>query len=109
MPSKYQVVFSDGAVVKNPPANAGDARDTVPSLGQEDPLEEEMATFCSIFAWKMPQTKETGRLWFVGLKESDTTERRARMRTKYQILTALFRSHHTPSPHTVKAPLLFLF
>ena len=75
MPSKYLVVFSDDAVVKNPPANAGDARDAVPSLGQEDPLQSEMATLCSIFAWKMPQTKETGRRWFMGRKESDTTER----------------------------------
>ena len=32
------------------------------SLGQEDPLEEEMATHSSIFAWKIPQTDEPGRL-----------------------------------------------
>ena len=31
-------------VVKNPPANAGDVKDAVPSLGGEDPLEEGMAT-----------------------------------------------------------------
>ena len=31
-------------VVKNPPANAGDIRDMVQSLGWEDPLEEDMAT-----------------------------------------------------------------
>ena len=36
-------------VVKNPPANAGDVRDTG-SLSQEDPLEEEMATYSSILA-----------------------------------------------------------
>ena len=29
-------------MVQNPPASAGHARDTVPSLGQEDPLEQEM-------------------------------------------------------------------
>ena len=34
--------------VKNPPANAGDVRDTGSILGQEDPLEEGMATH-SIF------------------------------------------------------------
>ena len=28
------------------------------SLGQEDPLEEEMATHSSIFAWKIPWTDE---------------------------------------------------
>ena len=36
--------FSGGTVVKNPHANAGDAKDGVRSLGWEDPLEEEMAT-----------------------------------------------------------------
>ena len=30
--------------VQNLPANDGDIRDTIPSLGQEEPLEEEMAT-----------------------------------------------------------------
>jgi len=32
-------------VVKNPPANAGDIREIVGSLGLEDPLEEGMAIF----------------------------------------------------------------
>ena len=36
--------FPDGSVVKNPPANAGDIEMWVRSLGQEDPLEEGMAT-----------------------------------------------------------------
>ena len=35
-------------VVSNLLANAGDRRDRVPSLGQEDPLEEGMATHSSI-------------------------------------------------------------
>ena len=34
----------------------------VRSLGQEDPLKEEMATHCSILAWSMPRTEEPGRL-----------------------------------------------
>ena len=43
--------FLGGAVIKNPPASAGDSRDTqVPSLDQEDPLEKEMATHSSILA-----------------------------------------------------------
>ena len=33
-------------VVKNPPANAGDINDAVPSLGGEDPREEGVATHC---------------------------------------------------------------
>ena len=52
-------------MVKNPPANAGDARD-IRSLGQEDPLEEEMATHSSILAWKIPWTEESGGLQFMG-------------------------------------------
>ena len=34
----------------------------VGSLGQEDPLEEEMTTHCSILAWKIPRTEEPGKL-----------------------------------------------
>ena len=34
----------------------------VQSLGQEDLLEKEMATHSSILAWKIPWTKEPGRL-----------------------------------------------
>ena len=33
-----------------------------PSLGQEDPLEKEMATHSSMLAWKIPWTKEPGGL-----------------------------------------------
>ena len=40
--------FLDGSVVKNLPADARNAGDTVPSLGQEDPLEKEMAIHFSI-------------------------------------------------------------
>ena len=38
-------------MVKNLPANAGDARDWVQSLGWEDPLEKEMATYSSIYIY----------------------------------------------------------
>ena len=34
----------------------------VQSLGREDPLEEEMATYSSILAWRIPYTEEPGRL-----------------------------------------------
>ena len=44
------------------------------SLGQEDLLEEEMATHPSILAWKIPWIKEPGGLQSKGLQESDTTE-----------------------------------
>ena len=47
----------------------------VRSLGQEDPLEKEMATHSSTLAWKIPWTLEHGTLQSWGRKESDTTER----------------------------------
>ena len=34
----------------------------VGSLGGEDPLEEETATYSSILAWRIPWTEEPGRL-----------------------------------------------
>ena len=42
-------------------------------LGQEDPLEKEMATHSSIFAWRIPWTEEPGGLQSMGSQESDTT------------------------------------
>ena len=42
--------FTDGTSDKNSPANAGDLRDMGQSLGQEDALEEGMATHFSILA-----------------------------------------------------------
>ena len=38
----------------------------VRSLGQEDPLEKEIATHFSILAWRIPWTKEPGRLQSMG-------------------------------------------
>ena len=38
----------------------------VQSLGQEDPLEKEMATHSSILAWRIPWTGEPGRLQSMG-------------------------------------------
>ena len=46
----------------------------VRSLGQEDPLEKEMATHSSILAWRIPWMEELGGLESSGHKESDTTE-----------------------------------
>ena len=40
----------------------------VPSLGWEDPLEEEMATHSSILVWEIPWTEEPGGLQSVRLK-----------------------------------------
>ena len=59
-----------GAVVKNPPA---EQETQVPSLGQEDLLEKEMAAHFSILAWKIPWTEKPGRLQTIGSQELDTT------------------------------------
>ena len=53
-------------MVKNVPTNAGDPGDMVPPLGQEDALEEEMATPSRIRAWKIPWTEEPGSLQSIG-------------------------------------------
>ena len=50
-------------MVKNLPCNAGDTGDRHgfdPCLGRKNPLEEEMVTYFSILAWKIPRTEEPG-------------------------------------------------
>ena len=53
--------FHSGSVVKNPAAT------WVRSLGQEDPLEKEMANHSSIVAWKFPWTEEPSGSQSIGL------------------------------------------
>ena len=55
-------------MVKNPLTKAGDAEDSGSIPGSEVPLEEEMATHASILAWRIPWTRETGRLQSTGLQ-----------------------------------------
>ena len=50
---------------KNPPSSV---KTSIGSLGQEDSLEEEMATHASILAWKIPWTEECGKLQPIGLQ-----------------------------------------
>ena len=45
----------------------------VPSLGWEDPQEEEMATHSSILAWRIPRTKKPGGLQAMGSQSSSDT------------------------------------
>ena len=59
-----------GTMIKNPPANAGDRRE-VCSLGWDNPLEEGMATYSSILAWRIPWTEEHGGL-VQGIEKSQT-------------------------------------
>ena len=66
--------FPGGSVVKNPPFLQG-SRETVRSLGWEDPVEKEMATHSSILAWEISWTEKPGGLQSKGSqKESDTTQ-----------------------------------
>ena len=59
-------------MVKNLPAMQ---ETQVRSLGQEDPLEKRMVTHSSDLAWRIPWTKEPGRLYSSwGCKESDMIE-----------------------------------
>ena len=44
-------------------------------MGQEDPLEKEMATHSGILAWRIPWTEEPGRLQSMELQELDMTLR----------------------------------
>ena len=61
--------FPGGSVIENPPA----VQETqVWFLGQEDPLEKEMATLSSILAWEIPWTEEPGRLQAIGSQKSQT-------------------------------------
>ena len=52
-------------LVKNPPAMW---ETLVRSLGWEDPLEEGLATYSSILAWRIPWTQDPGRLQSMGLQ-----------------------------------------
>ena len=56
----FTLGFRGSAVVKNPPANAGDTADASWILGRKDPLEEEMATHSKILVWKIPWTEQPG-------------------------------------------------
>ena len=67
--TKYQGASLVAQSVKNLPAMQ---ETQVQFLGQEDPLEKEMATHSSIIDWRIPWTEEPGRLQSVGSQESYT-------------------------------------
>ena len=70
-PAICSLVSLVAQVVKSLPAMQ---ETMVQFLGQEDPLEKEMATHSSILAWKIPWTEEYGGLQSMSLQESDTTK-----------------------------------
>ena len=61
--------FPGGSVVKNLPVKQ---ETWVQSLGQEDPLEKEMAIHSCILAWKIPWTEQPGGLQSMGSQNSQT-------------------------------------
>ena len=66
--------FFSGSVVKSLPANAGDLKEVwVQSLGQEDPLKEEIATHSSILTWGSHGQRNLTAAVHGITKESDMT------------------------------------
>ena len=64
----YAMGFPGASVVNNLPPNAEDI-----GLGREDPLEKEMASHSSIFAWEIHGQRRLAGYSSWGCKESDTT------------------------------------
>ena len=61
--------FPGSTVIKNP-QETQETRDQ--SLGQEDPLEEEVVTHSNILAWRIPWTEEPGGLQSIRVAKSQT-------------------------------------
>ena len=59
-------------MAKNPRIRLPMLETQVVSLGQEDPLEKEMASCSSTLAWEVPWTEETGGLQSMQLQKSQT-------------------------------------
>ena len=81
----------------------------VQSLGQEDPLEKEMATHSSILAWKIPWTEEPGRLQSIGLQRAEHDWATEHIHIIYSSMlqmenTAAFDTSH-PSVQILALPL----
>ena len=66
--------FPGGANGKEPAYQSGDTRDMGQSLGQDDFLEEGIATHSSIIAWRILWTEELGGLQAIGLQKSLTRQ-----------------------------------
>ena len=65
-PSCTQLGFPSSSAVKNLPEVQDMQKTCVRSLGQEDPLEKEMATYSNILAGKIPWAGEPGGLQSTG-------------------------------------------
>ena len=74
----------------------------VRALGQEGPLEEEMATHSSILTWKIPWTEKPGGLESMGLQRVGHDWARAHARTHTHT------SYPSPAPHTIHTEHLII-
>ena len=76
----------------------------LPSLGQEETLEKEMATHSSILAWKIPWTEEPGRLQSMGSQRvgHDLVTKEQLIDEKEE-LQLTYTSSHTPGMHHMLA------
>ena len=62
-----EVILAGASLVAQKVKRLPEMQETwVQSLGQEDPLEKEIATHSSTLAWKIPCTEKPGRLQFMG-------------------------------------------
>ena len=81
----------------------------VQSLGQEDPLEEEMTTHSSILAWTVPWTEKPGRQAIVyGVAKSSTqlgTEQRNTSNWLLNVTSS--ESPYLPTPISPRLPTVF--
>ena len=75
-------------MLKSPSAMQERQETGVQSLGQEDPLEKEVATSPSILAWRIPWPEEPGGLWYIGSRRVgyDLVTEHVRMRSCFTML-----------------------
>ena len=85
--------FPGDTVVKNPPANAGHARDAGSIPGLENPLEEGMATHSSILAWRIPWTEEPGGLESMGSQRVRHNWAIGHIHTHFSILQIIYNKY----------------
>ena len=99
-------------VVKNLPASAGDTRDAVQSLGQEDPLRWEMANHYSILAWRIPWTEKSCGLQSIGSQTVGQTRlnqlstHKGRVRKKKKVHGSQRESHKNLRHQLLQYPRL---
>ena len=92
--------FPGGSVVTNPPANACQRRRCgVRSLGQEDPLEKEMATRSSTLVWEIPWTEEPG-----GLQSTESQRVGHDLGTEQENIMSGPRPSWLGPPKSIKSP-----